>query len=110
MQDTIKPNSIYNFGLPNVGNVKFTCVYCGAPTIAVHEIADEICCDACYLKNESLHREVDSQYRFSKVDIDDYWLNIAEYIEKTREDDQREIEKYCDGQCDKCRKSWGDGA
>jgi len=77
--DTNEANGIYAFGLPSVAeNVRFTCVFCGGPTIALHEIADEVCCDVCYLKKASLRREIDSQYRFMKIDIDEHWSEIAE--------------------------------
>lgn len=102
IQGTIEPNAIYNFGLPNVENVKFTCVLCGGPAISELELYDEVVCDSCYMKDSNLRKEIDSQYRFSKDG--EYWLEIAKLIDEGI----TENSKYRDGQCERCHKSWGD--
>jgi hypothetical protein len=99
----ILPDAIYNFGLPNVENVKFTCVFCGGPAISALELYDEVVCDSCYAKDPNLRKEIDAQYRFSKDG--ESWLEIARLLDSNRDEENG---KYCDGQCEKCGKSWGD--
>jgi hypothetical protein len=78
----------FPFGLPEVAETKFTCVFCGGPAIGELEIYDEIVCDVCYSKKDHIREEVDDQYCYDKG------CNLL-----TDPDRERTGEYCCDGRC-----------
>ena len=86
----IEPNAIYNFGLPNVANVRFTCGLCGGPAISELELYDEVVCDVCYSKIKRVREEVDNQYCYEKR------------CPFANDDLPSQIDYCCDGKCARC--------